>query len=748
MSRRALYYFVEDDGRCRQIVNGVVTSLMNKKPIGHAPIGSNDILIGWERNMTRYAQVRSFSLPMGFVRDAATILRNDYYKLTPDRKLSLLIQRFVSEIDASVFKDRYHFLYKGELDFSTSDDDQAGSRFNINILEGGLSKLVKATETTEFEILFDGDAINIQMDGIRITGVYNWTIIAHTTGATGALPTMVLVGEEQKAPGIGVFSINGGYTFSYGGINADSLPYFLTCNIPPDGGIGTFTGTIFMSNPDPLFPANITVHIFNVVTNTVRATVDLFTGPEASTIHINKDITLQHGDRLFLEIDEYINESNLTFTIKTRWPSTTIKAFRLIDLIKKVAVKMGINSDLVTSSTLESSTIMITSGDGIRGIEGAGVKVKFNDCFKAADTYHFLGMSIRDSISIEGRLSFFNPETPTQLGSASEFKSSTPKELYGFSSIKVGHQKQDINDVNGKYDPNGETIFTTPQLRGGGKQYDLTSPWKAGPLEIESVRANLDGKSTTDDTRDGTPFAIACAPATNIYNTIVSFLASGDILITPTDVKVFKGQVITIVGSGVGNDRQYNIISVSNTFVGNFVTLDVAVTDETNVPIVLTILKGAVYDLDRTPVVTGGVPDPDSIFNIPLSPVRLFMKHDRWFHSIFYNYEPGKFIFQQTTKTGDLGYLISDGISEGANIDIASLGAIIFKPYEITFKVGTNIDIASILDATPELPFATDWSGSNFPGFTMSAGIAPNSLTPQIFRLLATPDFDETKLIR
>lgn len=742
----ALYYLVESDGRCRQVVNGVVTSLSNRKPLSNAPIGSNDILIQWIRNLTRYAQVRSVGLPMGFVREAALILRNDRYKFNIDRALSLLIQRFVSEIDSSFYYDRYHFLYKGELDFSTAEDDQAGSRFNINILEGGLSKLVKANENTEYEVLFDDDAVNIQMDGIKITGVYNWKIIEHTSGATGALPTMVLIGEEQKAPGIAVFDINGGYTFSYSGINADSLPYFLTAAIPPEGGVGVFTGTINMSVPDPLFPANIYVHIYNVITNTTTV-YTLFVGPEASTININQSINLVQGDRLFLEIDEYINESKLSFTIKTRHPATSIKAFRLIDLLRKICIKMNIDPAKVISNELESSTIMITSGDGIRGIPGAGVKVKFNDWFSAADVYHFLAMSIRDTINVEDRLATFNPAAPVQLGNCSDFKSDVIKELSGFSSIKVGHKPQNIDDVNGKYDFNGETILTTPQLKGGGKEYNLTSPWKAGPFEIESIRANLDGKTTTDDTRDGEPFAIACAPTTTIFNTLASFENAGSTLIVPLDVKVFAGQTIDITGSALGNDRMYRVLSVTSTFVGNFVQLDSALIDEADVAIVLTILKGAVYNLDRSIVVTSGAPDVGTIFNVPLSPMRILEKHKRWLASIFYNYT-GQFVFQQTTKKGDLGYLIAEGFNEGASLDISSLGDIIFKPYEINFKVGTDVDIAGILETAPETPFATDWMGSNFPGFTLEAGIAPNSLTPQVFRLLATPDFDELNLIR
>lgn len=744
MSRQALYYFVEADGRCRQIVNGVVTSLMNKKPIQFAPIGHSDILIAWERVLSRWGQIRNFGLPQGYVMDAATILINDAILFNIDRQLFLLIQKLRHTITATEFSDRYEFLYKGELDFSTIENDPSEKRVNINIMEGGNSKLLKAQEGTNFFLPFDDDAVNIKMDGMNIKGVYNFTIIEYTSGSTGALPTMVLKSQEQSAPGVAAFDINGGYSFSYPGIDASSTPYFLSFTTTPIGGTAHFFGTINMSAPDPMFPANIVVWIYNTISGTL-VQHSLFTGPEASEIPIDIDVPITKGDRLFLEIDEYHNESNLSVEIVNRFEETIIKGFRLIDVFKKLCVKIGIAASLAISTLLDGSQIIFTSGDGIRGLPDSGVELNFNDFFKAVDAYYFAECSIRDTIEIEDRLVAFNTNTVVSLGESSKFKMEPAVDIM-FSSIKYGHREQDINDVNGKYDPNGFAIMTTPIKRGGGKQLDLTSPFKAGPYEIESIRANLDGKTTTDSDKDNQVFALAVAEPETQISALVSFFASGSTMRFPVTKDLIAGMRIRITGSGVGNDREYIIQSITKGFIFDVATLDVTVADEINVNVTIDILSGQIYQLDRSITVTDGIPDEakTTIFNIPLTPARLLRRHWRWIRSFLYNYEPGSLVFDHANRNGDL---IAGGITESANIPISSMGDRIFLPWYFEFKTQVPIDLVDTLDNTPNAAFMPTWKGDDYTGFLWKAGISPNSQTPQVFRLLCAAETDITKLI-
>lgn len=743
MSRQGLYYFVEEDGRCRQVVNGVVTSLMNKKPISFSPIGHSDIMIAWERVVSRWGQIKNFSLPLGFVMDAAMILRNDAYLYNIDRKLYLLIQKLRHAITDTTFSDRYKFLYKGELDFSTIEDGQDERRVNINIMEGGISKLLKAQEATNFFLPFDTDAVNVKMDGMNIKGVYNFTIIEHSTGATGALPTMILKSQEQSAPGVAAFDINGGYSLSYAGITAANTEYFLSSGLDPIGNIAHFEGVINMTVPDSGFPANIVVWRYNTITGSLTQH-PLFTGPEAAQVPIDIDIPFVKGDRYFLEIGEYIGESNLSVTIVTKFDETTIKGFRLIDVFKKLCLKMGIAASLVVSTLLDSSQIIFTSGDGIRRLPDSGIELNINYFFKAVDAYYFAEMSVRETIEIEDRLVAFSTSTVVPLGEAVKFKITSAKDQI-FSSIKYGHREQDINDVNGKYDPNGFAIMITPSKKGGGKQMDLTSPFKAGPYEIESIRSNLDGKSTTDSDKDNQVFALAVATAETTISTTVSFSASGNFMVFPNGVKLISGMKINIVGSAT-NDREYIIGDVASLFIAQAAALDVSVTDESNVPVTITILSGFLYELDRSITVTAGVPDEakTTIFNIPLTPKRLLNRHLRWIRSFLYNHEPESIVFDHANRNGDL---VAGGITESADIPIASMGERIFLPWYFECKNPSPIDLVETLDTTPNAAFMPTWKGDEYTGFLWRAGISPNSQTPQVFKLLCAAETDITKLI-
>lgn len=769
MSKGSLYYFVEEDGRTRQVVNGVVTSLNKKTPLPYSPIGWQDILIKWQRNLQRWAQIRNFSLPMGFVRDAALMLRNDMFFFNIDRKLYLLIQKLVSTIDDNFFYDRYEFLYKGELDFSTFEDVPSDMRVNMNIMEGGNSKLIKANENTQFLIPFDEDAVNILMDGTFVYQNASLLVPEQTDrsgGFSGGIYNdlkiigMTIVKKEGVAFGISLFDtqqeqVEGSFTdfmlqsSNYWAVNNFSNSTVdvrikgtrvVFCSIKT-GSVSYFEG--FNRSDNTAYPVfnNIVLTEGQTYTQSFDITIPLSPGQKIfySGFYDNSGSGTNIAELKYKEIAPY------EVSYKTRGEQTIIKAFQPIQLYKKVCLKLGIPIIQSVSTILESCNILITSGDGIRGIEDAdvGVKTSINDFFKAFDTYLMLGWTIRDNVIIENRESFFQTANPVELGEVSEFKTEPAKDLI-FSEIKVGHKEQDIEDVNGRYDFNGHMIFTPPVKRGGREQMDLTSPYKAGPYEIESIRASLDGKGTTDDERDNQPFAIACNPASSTYNTTVSFISSGNLMVFPNDVNIAPGMRIQITGSGAGNDREYIVGEVGSIFIAKIAALDVAVTDESNVDVTIDILSGLLYSLDRSISVSSGVPDPETIFNVPLSPKRILLKHQRWIRSWLYNYEGESVIFQQANRNADL---VAGGITEKSNLAVADMGELLFKPFYHEFKTRVPVDLVQIQEDTPDKPFMATWLGVNYNGFLWEAGISPNSGIPQQFKILSAPENDLTRLI-
>lgn len=776
-----LYYLIEPDGRVRQIVNKIVTSLNKKTPLQNVPVGWDSVLIKWARNVDRHGQVRNYSLPMGFVRDGAKILRNDMYTFNIDRELYLLIQRLTNVIDSTTYSERYNFFYKGQLDFSTFEDDPGGSVVNINIMEGGISKLVKANEDTQFLIPFDADAVNVKMDGIALEKIGNFE---------------VLDGFE-----IGNADFGGFFSMPFSFINSDGNAYglaFQTQELQQIDGTVTYAEKLqsinWAAEAGPTNGATVNAHIKgNII---YRCTVqDAANGLKVRFLRSNQPLVNQNdyilfedtplvagqlythpvditipllpGERLYLEgflgftgtgtNIEFQEGSKLTIDFSFKKSTTFIKAMSPYNVYRKLCELLGIDDSNVISTLLQASTYYLTSGDAIRGLPNSGIKTSFNDFFKAFDIYLFAGMDIKRTIEIETRDKYYDETDPILLGQVRDFKC-TPATDRIFSSIVIGHAEQDIDDVNGKYDFNGQHTYITPVKSGGGKKLEMISPYKAGPFEIEVIRINLEGKTSTDATQDNQVFVLDLnTVAGNTITATVSFSHSLNAFTITSAEGLVAGQKIRISGS-VSNNGEYIIQSIGSIIIAQIVVLDGLITDESSVPIIITIVQGQIYSLDRsvfpTSIVPPGTvdsngnpvtgPDLTTIFNVRLRPSALFELHYRWIRSWLYNYEPGIIKFDHANRNA---YLVVDGLTDGRDVVIANMGQRIFLPFYFEFGTVVPIDLVETLDASPNKAFTPNWEGDNYTGFLIDAGIAPNSRQPQIYKLLCAADTDITKLI-
>src|SRR4051812_9740745 len=99
-----LYYILEDDGRSLKAQNGVVTSSSQPTPLPNTPDGWRNAIITWERIMAKHGIQRSYTDPLSFVRDGATIIRKAVYGQSYERSLSLLIQQLTPEVDDTFYR--------------------------------------------------------------------------------------------------------------------------------------------------------------------------------------------------------------------------------------------------------------------------------------------------------------------------------------------------------------------------------------------------------------------------------------------------------------------------------------------------------------------------------------------------------------------------------------------------------------------------------------------------------------------
>lgn len=758
MSKSALYFITEEDGRCRQVVNGVVTSLNKKTPIP-SPIGTLDIIIFWERDMARWAQVRNFSLPLGFPLDGALILRNDYYKFNIDRKLFLLIKRRVCEVDPVYYRDYYKQLYKGELDFSTFDDQQGDSKVEINIQEGGLSKLIKAQENTKYFIPFDSDAINVLMDGIILKNNILFSMPDISLSAVRQyFPPLTLISSEiLSASQVALFSQDfeeyfGGPTYNF----SLSTNYFFTTKIQKTIRV---IGTI-----------NITFGTAGFFWIVGALNTAIVPGPTGSpgvyyssgalaignhVVSIDETFIVPAGEKLYFHVSKALtgNDSfgltELRILYDYTFPETVIKGFKIFDAFKKLVGKITGDEDDATSTILQDSTLVLTSGDGIRGIEGAGITTTFNEICKATDVCLFTGVQIKDTVELEGRDNYFvqdSTDPAIELGDSRDLKVSPAIDLI-HSSIKIGWKEQtsnDVNDVNAKSDFNGYHIYTTPVKR-TNTELDLQSPYKAGPFEIEVLRINLDGKTTSGGQTDNDVFVLDVATGANpVQNVLLSFIASGNYIVFPPLPKIIVGAVFSILGTA-NNNTTYTVSAVDDLSTTQTVHTDITITiSEPGVSAQVTFISGQVYQLDRSVIPDSGVPDVSTVFNVRLRPSALFDKHKRWFVSFLSGYESGNIEFQSANRNSEL---IVAGLIDGRNRPISTLGNKIFLPHYLEFTTKVPISLQDTLETSPNKCFANDWENLRLIGFLWKAGLAPNSRQVQVYKTLLTVENDPKDLI-
>lgn len=776
--KSALYFITELDGRCRQVVNGVVSSLNKKTPIP-SPINTRDIVILWERNTIRWGTIRNFSLPLGFVLDGALILRNDYYRFNIDRQLFFLFKKLVCEVNATHYKIYYKQLYKGEIDMSTFNDTPGESKVDINIQEGGLLKLIKAQENTKYTIPFDDDAINVGMDGIRLDMRQNYSGLTEFIFDQVAYPVeialpLVKLSNEGTAPYVSFFNEEvetfriDNDQFKYAAYSTN-YPIKVSDNSPTSIDLN-FTGKLKVIITTQRTVRQFRLTYWQVPLGATELTTgmrhDLWnTGLMVQDVEMEYDfssmgtITLNPGDRMFfmwernpgaspstLSDYKFVDGTSMQVSLTARYSATTIKAFRIWDVFRKLVGKITGDEANAESAILQASTLVLTSGDAIRGIEGSAITTSFNDLCKAADVYLFTGVQIKTKVQLEGRDTYFVPDSTDpaiELGTVKDL-AITPAVDLMYSSIKIGHAEQDIEDVNGKYDFNGYHIYTTP-IQMVSEELDLQSPYKAGPYEIEITRINLEGKTTTDNNNDNDVFVldvVTNAPA--IQTVLLSFLSAGNYIVFPASPKIAAGTVFIITGT-VSNNVTYTVTAVETLTTTQTVHTDVTITaNELVVSATVEFVSGQVYELDRSVIPDSGVPDPDSIFNVRLAPGFLFDKHKRWFGSFLYGFESSTVVFQTANRNK---LLVVDGLLDCRDRPIVGFGARIFKPQYLEFGGISPISLQDTLETTPNKCFSFIWDNITFSGFLWKAGLAPNSRSDQVFKMLLTEENDQKDLI-
>ena len=166
LNEKGLSYYVD--------ANGVVKTSSTPKPLKHMPNEWQNIELNFGRSSKYLGLERNFTSVYKFVKDGAKIIRNAIYNKTGiEEKLFFCLLKW------NYLNGLYEVYYKSEIDLlQIGDVPNIGT--DVSMIEGGAAKLIKANESTIYEIPCDELIVNIQ--GVTFLDKFNYYIPEHGSG--------------------------------------------------------------------------------------------------------------------------------------------------------------------------------------------------------------------------------------------------------------------------------------------------------------------------------------------------------------------------------------------------------------------------------------------------------------------------------------------------------------------------------------------------------------------------------------
>lgn len=692
-----LYCLVDELNRSLYVENGIVKRSGLPRPLEYTPDGWRNIEINNARNQKYFALDRAFTVPLEFVEDGAFILKNAYYKSGIEAKVWLVIVKQKMFYDGTQYGWYYDACYKGEIDFSNFN--HVGPKVTVNIMEGGIPKLIKAKEAVKYEIDMDvPEARKLKADGVSINNEFQFSTFQATYDANSSQSARTFVMTFYRTDAAVQQLLN---------IVTQDILKQLTGMID-DNNEGWFLHAVDTVNLTANFKFNLRltktsvlaaigtatykVELYNqtgaVVHSFLNSSITTHSYDQTVPIDQNVSLSLSNGDKLFLVLSVQasgtgsifanieVQETQTQFSYFSKFRTSFPKILTPEYVFKKLIEKITDGAYQAESTLLAANDdFALTCGDALRGISGSKLKTSLVDFFTSLDSQFDIGLGeINGKVRLEKKEYFIDYTNPIDLGEVSKMKVKPATEYY-FNTLKIGYPEQDYDNPSGKQEFNNTSLYTSPVTR-ISKELNKISAYRADCYGVDTVRRNLEGKTTTDSESDNDVFLIH--------------------------------------------------------------TKKTPITDP---------IEGTVYELNRdlNPFVTGLL-EPTTVFNIYLSPRRCLDRNGRHIHSCFYKLDTGKLIFQTTDKNANLA-TSTPSVIEKADVQIGSLAAQLFSPNLLEFDTPAPVDLVEALEASPIRAFRGTYLGFSFVGIPVKVGIRASDYEAQTYQLLASPDTNLEPLI-
>jgi len=702
-------FFLQDKERRFWGLNssGEVVVNANPYPLEFSPVGWEEIVIKNARNLKYWGIDRTVSNVFKYVEDGAKLLKHIFYKLGSSTSVFLILceQKLVYNPGVE-YGFWYKQVFRGEIDLESFE--HSGSSVDCPVLEDNFLKHLKSNENTVYELDLDDEYV--RLDGIRLSekviyeALPDVELIKSVNGRTFIVPLVFISKIENSSP-IGFFNSN---LFDTIGLTTEEIletPYYFGSVALGWSQIFTvqITGTlrIQINQNDPSAAGKIRLiktgqTSSNPEDHVIMAPTALPSGTIV-TVPISHSIDLQAGDKLFIEwqyvmaspsaVDikiEFLPDSILEFDYTYRYDPTYVQVKSAQKIFEELVNKVSgseYSADISNYFT-SNSDIVFTSGDAIRRVPNAKLKISFSQFFSFWDTFDAVGVEenpLIKKVNFDRKKNLIDEVNILNLGEVSKLRVKFEKS-FPFNNLSIGYPdiKNEDGFLNGKNEVNTTFNFSLGTVKNPRKE-EKTSKIKVSCYDIENIRIEGSGKDTTDNKSDN-----------DVYG-------------------IHRG-VILISGSG----------SVPNHYLLN-----------------------RAYNEHVL-----GVDEPETVFNLNLSPKNCFIRSGDYIRSCYYKANNKIFKFVSADRNDLMAYSNAGDVRiEKADVAIGSLANPFFTPVVLVMDVNIPENMLDHQDLYPGSNFEFIFEGETYKGILLENNINPKTNKKQTFQLLSHPDNNLNKLI-
>lgn len=700
--------------------SGAIVSTPTKKHLAASVINWNDITYTWKRHSRFPGVFRRVSTSGGeasvikFANDAAKILRHLYH----NRGGVMAACQFYVEIEQSA--GAYAELYTGDIDFSTYQSLEHW--VELSILESGLSAMLNAYENTLFEIPIETtDAVSILMDGVDLKTQYRFVNVPHNGTVTNTqqndkvdLTFTRQIGDLSACAGNSVSSV----------VVGDQE--FLVCNYATDIKIHyDFEIEYTVSTND----------------NGIKLRYETWTGAPGSTTRIDNDDTWAVSP-----ITPAGNTNRVRFTgtitpTHTLQPGNTVTMWIDIQTIGSTsAVDYSFLGYTLLTVDCVTSTGAAAAEDNIRlGYRWWQVFYKLinkitNGAYLAASNYLTNpGLLGRD----------FVDATPYHTAIISE---QSLKQLVTTPAIKVKLAELYQDALAGMHAGIGieNEVVIVEQLSHFYRKNQVIG-------RITGVN-DFTYEHLADAIFNTAEFGYDGGDAIDEINKTNSFNTKHVVTSSITRVKDSANQVWDMVRPFPADPNYIELVRMQNP--GNSVVVNNTKRDDSNRNFLVYLSQlqsSGAYELMRYPPDVTGIDNPDTAYNMAISPARCKLRCAPLIKSKLYGLNDKKLKFQTAEQNKTLRSRLSypvGFINESDDVDFNTVpGDELFKPVVFRFNGVPPKDLATMMNTSPYGVLEFEYRGVLYKGYVLSAGINPGKLQTYSFELLSSPDNDLSKLV-